>query len=178
MKGHTMAWPENVTRKDIRIDFYRGSGKGGQHRNKADTACRMTHLPTGISACAEEQRKQGQNKTMAFRRLANKLVPLMRAAIARERGDLSEPCTDRIRTYHERRGTVVDHRVPGVVFNYKKILDGELTSLIAALASLISWAGVVSAACTTNAEDRAKSITTTKTPSFLNILSPFFYEFS
>ena len=112
-----MAWPYTVRKKDLRIEFLRGSGAGGQHRNKTDSACRMTHLLTGVVGYAEDERHQNLNKKLAFSRLAKKLEPLMRRAILEEQGKLPPPCKDRIRTYHERRGTVVDHRVPGKTFD-------------------------------------------------------------
>lgn len=59
---------------DIRIDYYRGQGAGGQHRNKTDSAVRMTHLPTGTVVTASEQRSQHQNKEVARRRLEQKLT--------------------------------------------------------------------------------------------------------
>ncbi len=45
-----MAWPNTVRKDDLKIEFYRGSGPGGQHRNKTSSACRITHKITGISA--------------------------------------------------------------------------------------------------------------------------------
>lgn len=74
-----MAWPDTVRKSDLRIDYYRGSGAGGQHRNKTDSACRITHLPTGLVGQSENSKHQRQNRTLAFRRLCAKLVPLMKA---------------------------------------------------------------------------------------------------
>ena len=54
---------------DIRIEFYRGSGPGGQHRNVTDSAVRIRHLPTGIVAQASESRSQAQNREVAMERL-------------------------------------------------------------------------------------------------------------
>lgn len=59
-----------VTIHDCRVDTYRGSGAGGQNRNKRDTAVRITHVPSGAVGRCEEQRNQLQNKKVAFRRMA------------------------------------------------------------------------------------------------------------
>lgn len=125
-----MAWPESVDATQIKVEFFRGQGAGGQHRNKTDSAVRMTHRVTGISAMAQDQRSQYQNKRIAFKRLAEKLIPLMKAQMTLAK---TEPNRERIRTYHEKRGTVVDHRVPNKVFNLQKILDGDLNELIGAV---------------------------------------------
>ncbi len=117
-----MSWPDNVTKKDLRIEYFRGSGKGGQNRNKRDTACRITHIETGLFATAEDQKSQLRNKKAAFRRLAQKLIPLMRDAV---KGTQIRGSTETIRTYHQPRNQVKDYRVKDRTWLYKDVLDGN-----------------------------------------------------
>ena len=65
-----MAWPENVRKADLRVEYFRGSGKGGQKRNKTSSACRITHIPTGRTASSEATRSQTNNRADAFTKLA------------------------------------------------------------------------------------------------------------
>lgn len=62
-----------IPKRDLKIQFYRSSGPGGQRKNKVETAVRMTHLPTGITAQATEFRSQAQNRALALERLQEKL---------------------------------------------------------------------------------------------------------
>lgn len=60
----------SVTAKDCRWDYYRGSGKGGQHRNKTDSAVRCTHIASGAVGQCEDHREQRRNKEEAFVRMS------------------------------------------------------------------------------------------------------------
>jgi len=51
------------------VETLKGSGPGGQHKNKTETAVRLLHRPTGIRAQASERRSQGQNMGVALERL-------------------------------------------------------------------------------------------------------------
>lgn len=62
-----------LDKSDIRVDTFRGSGNGGQHRNKTDSAVRITHIPTGTVVTATEDRSQHRNRVVAFERLRTKL---------------------------------------------------------------------------------------------------------
>lgn len=115
-------WPTSVRKGDLRIEYYRGSGGGGQNRNKNDTACRITHKPTGLFSTAEDSKSQAQNKKAAFRRLAAQLVPLMEKAA---KVPVTPPSTDRVRSYHAIRQQVKDHRINDEVWNYGDVLDGD-----------------------------------------------------
>jgi peptide chain release factor len=60
------SWAE----EDLRVDVMRSSGPGGQHVNKTESAVRVTHVPSGLSAIAREERSQHLNRRLALARLA------------------------------------------------------------------------------------------------------------
>lgn len=60
----------SVTASDCKFDFYRGSGPGGQKKNKTSSACRCTHVASGAVGTAEDSRSQLTNKRNAFKRMA------------------------------------------------------------------------------------------------------------
>ena len=59
---------------EVEVLTFRGSGPGGQHRNKVESAVRLVHIPSGITVVASESRLQGRNRDLAFRRLRERLI--------------------------------------------------------------------------------------------------------
>jgi protein subunit release factor B len=74
---------DDIAANDLRIDFFRASGPGGQHRNKSETGVRITHLPTGIVVTATESRSRYLNLRQAMVRLVARLAARNRPAIPR-----------------------------------------------------------------------------------------------
>ena len=116
---------DGLRKKDFLIKTFKASGPGGQHRNKVETAVRMTHIATGVSAEATDSKSQERNKRAAFLKLARKLVKHYTMESIRE--DRPRP-QKRIRTYNAIRNTVKDHRT-GVVASYRSVLNGDIDLL-------------------------------------------------
>ena len=70
--------------EDLKIEFYRASGPGGQYVQKRETAVRIWHLPTGISVTCQSERFQGQNRERAMELLYSKLCQLKETARQKE----------------------------------------------------------------------------------------------
>jgi protein subunit release factor B len=71
-----LALDEATLLSECELTFFIGSGPGGQHRNKSETAVRLSHPPTGITVTATERRSQPQNRAAALERLRERLAAL------------------------------------------------------------------------------------------------------
>lgn len=115
---------------DLRISRVVGQGPGGQHRNKNATAIRITHVPTGITACSDS-RSQHRNlqiaKQVIAARLADRKAGQKHTQRNKERssqiGDMGRGM--RVRTYSFTNGVVYDERV-NKKFRIDNIMKGGL----------------------------------------------------
>lgn len=125
--------------KDLRVDVYRSSGKGGQGVNTTDSAVRITHLPTGIVVTCQKERSQIQNRARAMQVLAARLEQLERekadaeAAAGRAAQVRSMDRSERIRTYNWPENRISDHRIGFKANNLDAVLGGDLDDLFTAL---------------------------------------------
>ena len=117
---------DGLRKKDFHIQTLKGSGPGGQHRNKRETGIRITHKKTGIAAVETGHKSQLRNRQAAFIRLAFRMVAYYTAEM-RPRSDIVdlEVSNETIRTYNFQRHTVKDHR-SGVTANLEQVLEGDL----------------------------------------------------
>ncbi len=124
--------------KDLRIDTYRSSSAGGQHVNVTDSAVRITHLPTGITAACQNERSQIQNRAVAMRILVARLAERARREqiekLEKLRGQqMGIDFGSQIRSYVQHPYRLVkDHRTGVEVGNVDAVLDGDLEPFIEA----------------------------------------------
>lgn len=126
---------------DLKIDYFRASGAGGQHINKTESAVRITYLPTNVVVECQDERSQHKNKDKAMKILRSRIYEAMleeqAAKVASERknqvgtGDRSE----RIRTYNFPQGRLTDHRIGLTIYRLEDMMNGNLDEVFDALAT-------------------------------------------
>jgi peptide chain release factor 2 len=128
----------NVREDEIRVDVFRASGPGGQGVNTADSAVRITHLPTGIVVQCQNERSQLRNRDTAMRILKARLYELAEkkqreqlAELTGQKKEIAFGSQIRSYTFHPYQ-LIKDHRTGLEVGNVDAVMDGDLDALIKA----------------------------------------------
>jgi peptide chain release factor 1 len=117
---------------DFEIQWFSGTGAGGQHRNKTQNCCRVIHTPTGIKAQGTNSRSREANLRNAMAVCQSRVVEHFRQDIERYRAT-----NERVRTYHEPDNRVTDH-ASGEQDTYKNVvIDGDGSKMIEARAQIM-----------------------------------------
>lgn len=132
-------WPEleddvpvEIRDDDIKMDTFRASGAGGQHVNKTSSAVRLTHLPSGIIVCCQNERSQHKNKAVAMKILKAKLYDLEVKAKEKQMEQYAGDKKDiawgnQIRSYILQPYQMVkDHRTGLEIGDVNSVLDGNI----------------------------------------------------
>jgi len=121
---------------DLKIEFYRASGPGGQNVNKRETSVRITHLPTGIVVACQSERVQGGNRKKAMQMLFSKLYQLHQETRKKELSEIkgkkiSASWGNQIRSYVLQPYKLVKDLRTGVeTSDVEGVLNGDLDKFI------------------------------------------------
>ncbi|CAE5960409.1 unnamed protein product [Arabidopsis arenosa] len=125
-----------INDSDLRIERFRSGGAGGQHANTTDSAVRIIHIPTGITATCQNERSQHMNKASAMAVLQSRLDQLEMARQTAMNAQHTQSLTEiswgnQIRTYvlHPYR-MVKDLRTNYEVSDPDSVLEGDLDGFI------------------------------------------------
>ena len=120
-----------IDRDFFKIEYTRGTGPGGQNKNKVETCVVITHIPTGFKEKCEDSRKRNQNEKTAHLRLLSRLKKVEENEKHEKLNDARKQAIEEngtIRTYNFKGNYVKEHRT-GKTANLNKVMDGNLNLL-------------------------------------------------
>lgn len=121
----------DINERDLRIDFFRSSGAGGQSVNKTESAVRITHIPTGIVVQNQDERDQHRNKARAMEVLKLKLETEQLTQHKSQQNESrkhqhgSGNLSEKIRTYNWPDSRVTDHRIGYTLYGIDLMMQGD-----------------------------------------------------
>ncbi len=126
----------DIKPNEIKMDTYRSSGCGGQSVNTTDSAVRLTHIPTGISAAIQDEKSQHKNKAQAMKVLKARVYE---AALQKSLDESSSQRklqvgtgsrSEKIRTYNYPQNRLTDHRIGLTLYALDDIMNNGNLKLV------------------------------------------------
>lgn len=127
--------------EDLKWEFFRAGGHGGQNVNKVSTAVRLTHIATNLVVECQEERSQGKNREKALAVLESKIYSLMLEQRVKKITDLrtnqvgTGDRSEKIRTYNYPQNRITDHRINKSWYGMEAVMLGNIDNILEDLQS-------------------------------------------